>query len=90
MTLIRRIARPLLASTFFVGAANALQKSEPLSEKAQPVTDPIVEKLRSAAPQVTAWAATMLEKPKTSCDIAQNAAHSARVGNAAGSAAASR
>jgi putative oxidoreductase len=52
MTLIRRIARPLLASTFFVGAANALQKSEPLSEKAQPVTDRIVEKVRSTAPQV--------------------------------------
>lgn len=52
MTLIRRIARPLLASSFLVGAVNALQNSGPVSQRAQPVSDRIVAKLRSAAPQI--------------------------------------
>lgn len=54
MSLSRTIARPMLASVFFVGAANALENSGALAAKAQPVTDrlgPIVRKAVPALPQ---------------------------------------
>lgn len=53
MTVTRLIARPLLASTFLVGGANALKNAPELAAKAKPVIDrfrPMVEK---AAPQVS-------------------------------------
>jgi uncharacterized membrane protein YphA (DoxX/SURF4 family) len=52
MTLIRRLARPMLATTFALGAVEALKNSKPLAEKAQPVTDPIVKTVKKTAPQV--------------------------------------
>ena len=47
MTVTRLIARPLLASTFLVGGANALKNAPELAAKAKPVIDrfrPMVEK----------------------------------------------
>ena len=52
MTLIRRLARPMLATSFALGAVEALKNSKPLAEKAQPVTDPIVKTVRKTAPQI--------------------------------------
>lgn len=50
MTLVRVIARPLLASTFFVGAVNALKHSDRLAVKAAKVTDRIAPLAQKAAP----------------------------------------
>lgn len=50
MTLVRLIARPLLASTFFVGAVNALKNSDKLAPKAATVTDRVVPLAQRAAP----------------------------------------
>ena len=50
MSLSRTIARPMLASVFFVGAANALKNSSALAAKAQPVTDRVGPIARKAVP----------------------------------------
>lgn len=50
MTLSRMIARPLLASTFVVGGANALRNVDQLAEKASSVTDKMVPLVKKAAP----------------------------------------
>ncbi|MGH3446941.1 MAG: DoxX family protein [Nocardioidaceae bacterium] len=39
MTLVRLVARPMLASMFIVGGINSLKNPVPLSERAKPVTD---------------------------------------------------
>ena len=52
MTVTRLLARPLLASTFAVGAVNALKNAPALAEKAKPVTDRIVPAIEKAAPQL--------------------------------------
>lgn len=50
MTAIRLIARPMLASVFFIGAANALRNAESLGPKAQNVTDRVVPAAKAAVP----------------------------------------
>lgn len=50
MTLVRLIARPLLASTFFLGATNALKNSDKLAPKAAIVTDRVTPLITRAAP----------------------------------------
>jgi putative oxidoreductase len=52
MTVTRVLARPLLASTFLVGAMSALKNAEALGAKARPVTDKIHPVLDKALPQV--------------------------------------
>ena len=52
MTVIRLIARPMLASTFAVGAVTALRNAPALAEKSKPVIDKVVPSLEQAAPQV--------------------------------------
>lgn len=44
MALTRLLARPLLASVFFVGATNALKNSEVMAARARRVTDKVVPK----------------------------------------------
>ncbi len=48
MSPIRLVARPLLASTFAVGAYSALKNADALASKAKPVTDKIVPQLQKA------------------------------------------
>jgi putative oxidoreductase len=50
MTLTRVIARPLLASTFVVGAVNALKNAEASAARAKPVTDRMVSLAKRTAP----------------------------------------
>jgi putative oxidoreductase len=50
MTVIRLIARPMLASAFFVGAANALKNAPKLGPKASRVTEKVVPLAQRAAP----------------------------------------
>lgn len=50
MTLVRLIARPLLATTFFFGATNALKNSDALAAKAAKVTDRVVPLAQRVAP----------------------------------------
>lgn len=50
MSLSRLLARPMLASVFFVGAVNALKNSEALAEKTKPVTDKVVPQLKKVVP----------------------------------------
>jgi uncharacterized membrane protein YphA (DoxX/SURF4 family) len=50
MTAIRLIARPMLASAFFVGAASALKNAEALAPKASRVTDKVVPLAQRIAP----------------------------------------
>src|ERR1700759_1518145 len=52
MTATRLIARPLLASTFVVGAVSALKNAPDLAIKAKPVVDQIRPALEKALPQV--------------------------------------
>jgi hypothetical protein len=52
MTATRLIARPLLASTFVVGAVSALKNADALAIKAKPVVDRIRPTLEKAVPQV--------------------------------------
>lgn len=47
MTLVRLVARPMLASMFVVGGINALKNADALAQRAKPVIDglqPIIEK----------------------------------------------
>ena len=53
MTLSRLIARPMLASMFVVGGANALKAASGKADAAEPVTDHVVAFLQKVAPQVT-------------------------------------
>lgn len=48
MSLVRLVARPLLASTFVVGSYSALKNAPQLAEKAKPVADKIVPQLQQA------------------------------------------
>lgn len=50
MTLVRLIARPMLASTFVVGGYNAFKNADSMAKKAQPVTDKLVPKAQQMAP----------------------------------------
>ena len=52
MTAIRLIARPMLASVFFVGAASALKNAPKLAPKASRVTEKVVPLAQRAAPRV--------------------------------------
>jgi len=52
MTVIRLVARPMLASVFFVGAANALKNAPSLAPKASQVTDKVVPLAQRVAPSV--------------------------------------
>lgn len=48
----RLLARPMLASIFVVGAANALKNSDALAPKAESLTDTLVGTVKKAAPQL--------------------------------------
>ena len=50
MTLVRLLARPMLASMFVVGSYHAYKNAESMAKKAQPVTDKIVPKAQRLAP----------------------------------------
>jgi uncharacterized membrane protein YphA (DoxX/SURF4 family) len=53
MSLIRRIARPMLASMFIMGGLDSLKNPRRLAERAEPVTEklePMVEQATSALP----------------------------------------
>lgn len=50
MTVIRLVARPLLASTFVVGGVNALKNAPQLATKASTVADRVVPFLKRTAP----------------------------------------
>lgn len=52
MSLSRKIARPMLASAFVVGASSAVRNSEHLVQPTKPVTDKLVPLLRKAVPQL--------------------------------------
>lgn len=52
MTVIRLVARPMLASVFFVGAASALKNAPSLAAKASRVTDKVVPLAQRVAPSV--------------------------------------
>ncbi len=52
MTLVRLIARPMLASMFVVGGYSAFKNAEASAQRAQPVTDKLVGVAEKAAPQV--------------------------------------
>ncbi len=51
MTITRLIARPLLASTFLVGAVNALKNAEASATRARPITDRVVSFAQRVVPQ---------------------------------------
>jgi uncharacterized membrane protein YphA (DoxX/SURF4 family) len=52
MTVTRLIARPMLASMFVVGGANALKNAPALAAKAKPVADRLRPTLEKSVPQV--------------------------------------
>jgi putative oxidoreductase len=52
MTLIRLVARPMLASMFVVGGINALRNPQAMAPAAKPVTDAINDAAEKVAPQV--------------------------------------
>ena len=51
MTISRLLARPMLASMFFVGGANALRNAEAHAKRAAPVAEKIAPLLQRAVPQ---------------------------------------
>ena len=51
MTITRLLARPMLASTFLVGGANALRNAPALAAKARPVTQKLTPLADKAVPQ---------------------------------------
>lgn len=51
MSLSRFLARPMIASLFVVGAADALRNTTAAAERAKPVADRIVDLGKKAAPQ---------------------------------------
>ena len=52
MTVTRMIARPMIASTFFVGAVSALKNAPKLAGKASGVTDALIPAVKRFAPTV--------------------------------------
>ncbi len=53
MTLVRLVARPMLASMFVVGGINAIKNADALAARAKPVIDglqPLIEKVGSYLP----------------------------------------
>ncbi len=52
MSLIRVVARPMLASMFVVGGLNAVKEAPALAQKAKPVTDRVAPALAQAMPQL--------------------------------------
>jgi putative oxidoreductase len=60
MTLIRLVARPMLASMFVVGGINALKNTEAAAAKARKVTDRVIPLAQRAAP-----GAPIPQDPKT-------------------------
>ncbi|MBC9733227.1 DoxX family protein [Nocardioides marmotae] len=52
MSLSRRIARPMLASVFLVGATNALRDSRTVAAEAAPTIDRLVATIKRTAPQL--------------------------------------
>jgi putative oxidoreductase len=52
MTLTRRVARPMLASTFVFGGIQALRNTPKLAEASKPVNDGIRDLAEKVAPQV--------------------------------------
>jgi len=52
MSLIRVVARPMLASMFVAGGINALRETPVLAPKAQAVTDRVIPALAEVMPQV--------------------------------------
>ena len=52
MTLIRLVARPMLASTFVFGGINALRNTPQLAEAAKPVNDEIRDVAHKVAPSL--------------------------------------
>ena len=50
MSISRTIARPLLASTFLIGATHALKHSDVMAQRAETVTDRLVPLVRKAVP----------------------------------------
>src|SRR3954451_23972322 len=52
MTLTRRLARPMLASTFVFGGIQALKNTPALAEASKPVNDGIRDLAEKVAPQV--------------------------------------
>ena len=52
MTLIRLVARPMLASMFVYGGVNALRNAEQTAQRAKPVTDVIHGTAEKVAPNV--------------------------------------
>ena len=53
MTLTRRLARPMLASTFVYGGVQALKNADALAPKAKAVNDQVRSFARRAVPQVS-------------------------------------
>lgn len=60
MTITRLLARPMLASTFFVGAVNALRNSEAQAEKAAPVAEKLTPLAQKAVPQLPSDTVTLV------------------------------
>jgi len=52
MSLVRAVARPMLASMFVMGGINSLRQAPALAGKAKPVADTIAPALAAAMPQV--------------------------------------
>lgn len=50
MTLLRAVARPMLASMFVVGGINSLRNAQAMAPAAQPVADKVVPLARKAVP----------------------------------------
>ncbi|MDQ4007971.1 MAG: DoxX family protein [Actinomycetota bacterium] len=51
MTLVRLLARPMLASMFVVGGVNAYKNADKMAPKAKPVFDRVVPAAKKAVPQ---------------------------------------
>jgi putative oxidoreductase len=52
MTLIRLVARPMLASMFVMGGVNSLRNTTAMAERAKPVTDEIADLAHKVAPSL--------------------------------------
>jgi putative oxidoreductase len=64
MTLVRLVARPMLASMFVVGGFNALRNAETMARRARPVTDRLTATAAKVAPN-----APIPSNPKTLVQI---------------------
>jgi putative oxidoreductase len=52
MTVVRLLARPMLASMFVVGGVNAFKNADKMAPRAKPVYDKVVPAAQKAVPQV--------------------------------------